>query len=262
MEPIDGNRALWDELLPIHLASAFYDVDGFKQGRTSLRHIELEELGDVAGKSLLHLQCHFGLDTLSWARLGATVTGVDLSPRSIDTARILAEQTGTDATFHCAGVYDADQVVDSAFDIVFTSYGALQWLPDIRRWAEVVSHLVNAGGTFYIVEFHPVIQVFGNSEAPELDDSYFWRPEPVEWVSEGTYAQPGAKVSNRSYQWHHPLGDIVSALVDAGMTIEFLHEHPAVHEALRTWMVQDETGLWRAPHDALPVLFSLRAHRG
>lgn len=262
MEPIDGNRALWDELLPIHVASSFYDVEGFKQGRTSLRQIELEELGDVAGKSLLHLQCHFGLDTLSWARLGARVTGVDLSPRSIDMARILAEQTGIDATFHCASIYDAEKVLGTTFDIVFTSYGALQWLPDIRRWAEVVSHFVNPAGTFYIVEFHPVIQVFADSETPLLDDSYFWRPEPVEWASNGTYAQPGAKVSNRSYQWHHPLGDIVSALVDAGMTIEFLHEHPTVHEALRTWMVQDETGRWRAPHDSLPVLFSLRAHKG
>ena len=261
MEPIDGNRELWDELAPIHVASAFYDVEGFKAGRSSLRHIELGELGDVTGKSLLHLQCHFGLDTLSWARLGARVTGVDLSPRSIGIARLLAEQIGTDATFHCASVYDLQDVVSGDFDVVFTSYGALQWLPDIRRWAEVVARFVRPGGVFYIVEFHPVIQVFGDSGELRLDDSYFYRPEPVEWVANGTYAAARSAVSNRSYQWHHPVGDVVSAIVDAGMAIDFLHEHPAVHEPLRSWMVQDETGWWRAPHDSLPVLFSLRAKK-
>jgi SAM-dependent methyltransferase len=151
--------------------------------------------------------------------------------------------------------------MDSDFDIVFTSYGALQWLPDIRRWAEVVRRFVRSDGIFYMVEFHPVIQVFGDSERPELADCYFYRPDPVEWISDGTYAEPGAAVSNRSYQWHHPVGDVVSALVDAGMEIEFLHEHPAVHEPLRSWMVQDESGWWRAPHDSLPVLFSLRTGR-
>ncbi len=261
MEPIDGNRALWDELTPIHLDSEFYDVEGFRAGRSSLRSVELRELGDVEGKSLLHLQCHFGLDTMSWARLGAVVSGADLSPRSIEVARLLSEQIGTEAAFHCASIYDLPHVVDSDFDIVFTSYGAIQWLPDIRRWADVVARFVKPDGVFYMVEFHPVIQVFADSESPELADCYFFRPEPVEWVSKGTYAQPGAPVVNRSHQWHHPVGDVVSALVEAGMEIEFLHEHPAVHEPLRSWMVRDETGWWRAPHDALPVLFSLRAHK-
>jgi SAM-dependent methyltransferase len=261
IDPIEGNRTLWDELAPIHLASAFYDVAGFRAGASSLRHIELEELGKVAGKSLLHLQCHFGLDTLSWARLGARATGVDLSPRSIEIARLLAEEVKVEATFHCASIYDLQGVVDSTFDIVFTSYGAIQWLPDIRRWAEVVCQSVKPDGFFYMVEFHPIIQVFSNSGRPELADCYFFRPEAVEWVSDGTYAEPGAPVSNRSFQWHHPIGDIVTALVEAGMEIEFLHEHPSVHEPLRSWMVPDEMGRWRAPHDSLPLLFSLRAHK-
>jgi SAM-dependent methyltransferase len=261
VEPIEGNRALWDELTPIHVASDFYDVDGFRSGRSSLRHVELGEMGDVAGKSLLHLQCHFGLDTISWARLGADATGVDLSPRSIEMARLLARQEETRASFHCTSIYDLEDVLDSEFDIVFTSYGALQWLPDIRKWAQVVFRFVKPGGIFYLVEFHPVIQAFGNTDRPELTDGYFYRSEPVEWISDGTYAQPGALVSNRSYQWHHPVGDVVSALVDAGMEIDFLHEHPAVHEQLRSWMVQDAAGWWRAPNDSLPVLFSLRARK-
>ncbi len=261
MDPIEGNRALWDELTPIHLASAFYDVEGFKAGRSSLRPIEVEELGDVADKSLLHLQCHFGLDTLSWARLGARVTGCDFSLRSIEVARLLAAEVGIEATFHWAHLYDLPDVVDSTFDIVFTSYGALPWLPDICRWAEVVSQVVGPEGVFYLVDFHPVLQAFGDSPELALDESYFYRAEPVEWRDNGTYAQPGAAVLNRSYQWHHPVGDIVSALVAAGLAIEFLHEHPACPERLRPWMVQDEAGWWRAPKDALPVLFSLRACR-
>ncbi len=262
MEPIEGNRALWDELTPIHVASSFYDVDGFKAGRSSLRPIEVLEVGDVAGKSLLHLQCHFGLDTLSWARHGgARVTGCDLSPRSIEVARDLAAELGIEATFQCANLYDAPDQIDSTFDIVFTSIGALAWLPDLTAWAEVVAHFVGVGGFFYIVEFHPVMQTFADTAQPAFEESYFTVDQPGEWKSPGTYAQPGATVAHRSYQWHHPLGDIVSALISAGLTIEFLHEHPAAPERVRPWMVSDDAGWWRAPHDSLPALFSLRASR-
>ncbi|MFZ0666450.1 MAG: class I SAM-dependent methyltransferase, partial [Acidimicrobiales bacterium] len=130
--PIEGNRALWDELAPIHLASTFYDVEGFKAGNTSLRHVELEELSDVEGRSLLHLQCHFGLDTLSWGRLGASVTGADFSQRSIEIACVLANEIAIDATFHCVSLDELIVVERSTFDIVYTSYGALPWLPDIQ----------------------------------------------------------------------------------------------------------------------------------
>jgi len=261
MEPIDGNRALWDELVPIHEASAFYDVEGFKAGNSSLHSVEIAELGDVSGKTLLHLQCHFGLDTLSLARLGARVTGVDFSPNAIELARSLATEAGIDAAFHCSDVYSLDRVIQSDFDVVFTSYGAIQWLPDIGRWADTVARFTRPGGVFYMLEFHPVIEAFSDGPAPELDGSYFYKADPVEWRSRGSYAEPNAVVSNRSYQWHHSLGDIVSALTSAGMVIEFLHEHPDVHEQMRSWMVQDVSGRFRAPGDALPVLFSIRARK-
>jgi SAM-dependent methyltransferase len=261
MEPMEGNRALWDELVPIHQASAFYDVEGFRSGGSSLHPIEIRELGDVRDKSLLHLQCHFGLDTLSLARLGARATGADFSATAIEAARLLARETEVDAEFHCADIYALPDVIGSTFDIVYTSYGVICWLPDITRWAEVVSHFTKPGGVFYMVEFHPIIEGIGDGAVPELDGSYFYGAEPVEWRSKGTYALPGAAVSNRSYQWHHSLGDIVSALTSAGLVIEFLHEHADVHEQMRQWMVQDESGRWRAPHQALPVLFSIKAHK-
>ena len=226
LEPIDQNRALWDELVSIHMESDFYDVEGFKRGRTALRHIELEEIGDVSGKSLLHLQCHFGLDTLSLARLGAKVTGADFSAEAIGAARQLARELDIEATFVHGGLYELPEVIDAEFDFVFTSYGALAWLPDVRRWADVVAYFLRPGGTFYMVEFHPIVEAFGGTDTPVLEGTYFHDDEPAEWKCDGTYAKPGAAVSNRSYQWRHPVGDVVSALVESGLTIEFLHEHP------------------------------------
>jgi SAM-dependent methyltransferase len=258
-DPVRGNRALWDELTPIHLASDFYDVDSFRAGRSSLRRIEVEELGEVTGKTLLHLQCHFGMDTLSWARLGAEVTGCDLSARSIEVARSLAEDLGVKARFVCCELYHLPHVLDGDFDVVFTSYGALPWLPDIGGWADVVRHFLRPGGIFYMVEFHPVIHAFGDGPESDLAESYFHRDEPHPWKAKATYADPTATVSNTSFQWHHPLGDVVSSLVDRGLAIELLHEHPSSPERLRPWMVQDEDGWWRSPLDALPALFSLRA---
>jgi enamine deaminase RidA (YjgF/YER057c/UK114 family)/ubiquinone/menaquinone biosynthesis C-methylase UbiE len=258
-DPVEGNRALWDELTPIHVASDFYDIEGFRAGRSSLRHIELVELGEVGGKKLLHLQCHFGMDSLSWARLGAKVTGTDLSSRSIEIARSLADDLGIGARFVCCELYDLPGVLDETFDVVFTSYGALPWLPDIGRWADVVRRFLRPGGAFYMVEFHPVIHAFGDGPQSELAECYFHETNPHPWKAKATYADPTATVRNPSYQWHHPVGDVVSALIERGLVIEFLHEHPASPERLRPWMVQDADGWWRAPLDALPVLFSLRA---
>jgi len=258
-EPIRGNQELWDELAPIHLASKFYDVEGFRSGNLSLRRVELDEVGEVRDKRLLHLQCHFGLDTLSWARLGAHVTGIDLSPKSIDIARNIASDLDIPARFIQANLYDLPRQLDEAFDVVFCSYGSIQWLPDLEKWAQLVRRYTADAGLFYMVEFHPVIQAFADTAIPQLAESYFYEDEPVEWRERGTYAEPGAHVQGRSYQWHHPIGDVVTALVNAGLEIEFVREHASCPEQLRTWMVQDESGWWRAPHNALPLLFSIRA---
>ena len=182
---MEANRRSWDARTPTHFGSRFYDVDGFRAGASSLNSIEVEEVGDVDGKSLLHLQCHFGMDTMSWARLGARTTGVDFSEEAISRARSLSEELDIDAKFVVSNVYDLPDVLDGRFDVVFTSYGVLTWLPDLDRWAEVVAHFLEPGGFFYIVDGHPFGSVFYNEEdAVGLRPFYPYSPaEPVPWSS-------------------------------------------------------------------------------
>ncbi len=259
------NLALWNERTEIHAKSEYYDVEGFKAGRNSLHSIELEELGDVRGKSLLHLQCHFGMDTLSWTRLGATVTGADFSDKAIALAKSLSEELHIPARFVQTDIYELPNVLEDEFDIVFTSYGVLCWLPDMPRWGELVAHFLKPGGTFYIVEFHPTMYMFDDAE--EITElrvaySYFHKDEPDMWEVQGTYADREAPTTqNREYGWTHSLGDIVNALIDAGLRIEFLHEFPYCADKMLPMMEQDAEGWWRLPKydDYLPLMFSLKA---
>lgn len=258
-----ANRALWNERALIHAKAEFYDVEGFKTGKSTLRPIELEELGDVSGKSLLHLQCHFGLDTLSWARRGAKVTGVDFSDQAIALARSLSKELGIEANFICSDVYDLPKVLTSEFDIVFTSYGVLCWLSDLKEWAQVIAHFLKRDGIFYMVEEHPVGNVF-DYEARELRVaySYFHSPEPLECKVEGSYADPNAKVSQKvSYEWQHSLSDVLNALISAGLRIEFLHEFPFCMFQKFSFLEQGEDGWWRMKdrNDKIPLMFSLKA---
>lgn len=259
------NRSLWDGWTQIHLRAPSYDVDGFRKGRNALKPIELEEVGDVRGQSLLHLQCHFGLDTLSWTRLGAQVTGTDFSPRAIDAASSLASECGLDAKFVCCDLYDLPHHLKEQFDIVFTSYGVLTWLPDIVRWGQVVAHFLRPGGRFHIVEYHPVLNAFdphAPEEAFEFKGSYFPRAEPFHWTTRGSYADPDADFTHDGYEWPHTLGSIVSSLTDCGLRIEFLHEFPfCITECFPGLMRRDQKGWWHMiEHDgALPLMFSLKA---
>jgi SAM-dependent methyltransferase len=263
-EQTEANRRHWDEVVPVHAASDFYDVPSFKAGETKLKPVELEELGDVRGKSLLHLQCHFGLDTLSWAREGATVTGIDFSEQAIDTARALAAETGIDAKFLVSDIYALPDNLEGDFDIVFTSYGVKCWLPDIERWAQVAAHFVKPGGTFYIVEFHPFAGVF--DDEPNVTDlrvryPYFPTGEPMRFENDGTYAA-GAKLENReTYEWPHTLGDFVSALIDAGLRIDFLHEFPfmAYQHQPFTEVAPDGNVRLKYHDGSVPLLFSIKA---
>lgn len=264
---LSTNRAHWNERVPLHRDSAFYDLASFKAGRSSLKSIEREELGAVADKSLLHLQCHFGLDTLSWARLGADVTGADFSDEAIALAQSLSAELAIPARFVCANLYDLPQVLTEQFDIVFTSGGVLVWLPDIQRWAEVIAHFLRPGGTFYIREHHPFSKVFDNTGAapqPQLAYPYFDR-EPTRWESSGSYATSHAEtVHNVHYEWQHTLGDIVTALIANGLRLENLHEFPFVGWKCLPGMEQGEDGWWRlAGREAhLPLMFSIRATKG
>src|SRR5215210_3018710 len=220
------NNALWDEWTAIHETSAFYDLEGFKRGGVRLRSFEVEELGDVRGLEVLHLQCHFGLDTLSFARLGARVTGADFSQAAIDLATRTAAEIGvTDARFVRSDIHDLPAALSGDFDLVYTSGGVLEWLPDVRRWAEVVAHFVRPGGRFYITEIHPVAQAFeSEGVAPGelvLRYPYWEHDEPLTFPVEGSYADPTASVSaKREHGWDHGLGEIVTALIDAGLRIE------------------------------------------
>ncbi|MBI4311315.1 MAG: class I SAM-dependent methyltransferase [Chloroflexi bacterium] len=261
---IQANLQHWNEVTPIHVRSRYYDVDGFKAGRHSLQPIERVELGNVTGKSLLHLQCHFGLDTLSWARLGARATGVDFSGAAITQAQTLSYETGVPAAFICSNLYDLPKVLDAQFDVVFTSYGVLSWLPDIRRWAEIVARYVKPGGLFYIVEIHPVSQIFDDdalSGPPAVKWPYFYSPDPEEWQPIGSYADRTAKVSNPTYNWRHSLSDIVNAVANAGLRLEFLHEFPYTVYQQFPFMEQGSDGFWRLKgyENSIPLLFSIKA---
>ena len=264
-EYFDANRAHWDELTPIHAKSEFYDVEGFRRGKSTLMAIELEELGDVSGKSLLHLQCHFGLDTMSWARCGASATGADFSPEAITLARSLAAELGIEATFVLSNLYDLPDALDKQFDIVFTSYGVLFWLPDVTRWAEIIAHFLKPGGTFYIVDGHPVSHVFDDCAGitelrvhyPYFDDA----PHRYEPDDTGSYADEDARLTTHEVGWQHTLGDIVTALVSSGLRLEFLHEFPQATYRILPFAEKHEDGWWRLKgHDGdIPLLFSLKA---
>lgn len=265
-EALRVNQQLWDEWTPIHETSTFYDLEGFRQGGIRLRPYEIEEVGEVAGQELLHLQCHFGIDTLSWARLGARVTGADFSPAAIDLATRLAGDLALDARFIRSDLYDLPEVLEGEFDIVYTSRGVLGWLPDISRWAQVVSHFLKPGGTFYITEIHPVAQAFENEGvAPgelRLQYPYWEHAEPLAFDVAGSYADRSAVVKARTeYGWDHGLGEIVTALIDAGLRIESLREFPWVDWQL-DFLVEGDDGKWRLPagiSGELPLSFSLLA---
>ncbi len=254
------NRGLWDGWAKIHVESKFYDVDGFRKGKTSLQGVELEELGDVSDKTLLHLQCHFGLDTLSWAGKGARVTGVDLSGEAISLARSLSEELDIEAEFICSSIFDLPKVLDRQFDIVFTSYGAINWLPDIGRWAEIVRRCLRPGGTFYMIEFHPAIDMLDDS-GERIERSYFHSPEPFIEEVRGSYADPTYDFSHTSYQWTHSLGDVVTALISAGLRLEFLHEFPfSPYDAL-PFLEEHAPGKFglKGRPNTIPLLYSIRA---
>ncbi len=262
---LEANRQYFNSLTPIHQKSDFYDVEGFKAGKTTLTPIELKELGDVSGRSLLHLQCHFGLDTMSWARLGAQVTGTDFSDRAIDLAHSLSLETVIPANFVCCNIYDLPDHLGEQFDIVFTSQGVVSWLPDLDRWAEVVSHFLRPGGTFYMLELHPFAMVFdalaGSTEL-KAQTLYFHPPEPARFLAEGTYADSDARIAPRPiYEWTHSMSAILNALTCAGLRIEYLHEFPYCFYQHFSGMARGEDGWWRltACDGMIPLMFSLKA---
>jgi SAM-dependent methyltransferase len=264
-EHLQANRELWDRWTVEHERSPFYDLEGFRAGKDRLRSIELSELGDVAGKSLLHLQCHFGLDTLAWKRRGATVTGVDLSVKSIELAQALSRELDLPAQFYSTDLYALPDVLAGEFDIVFTSYGVLHWLRDLRRWGEIIAHYLKPDGIFYIVEDHPTFRMFTTEEGSrvKLANPYFFSETPEKVEMRGSYATDDQGESASFYIWNHSLGEVIGSLIEAGLRIDFLHEFPYAARAKFPFMVQGADGWWRLPEGyvQIPFLFSLMAHK-
>ena len=220
---ITCNKLAWNKKVPVHLSSEFYDVNQFIKGKSTLNKIELDLLGNIEGKELLHLQCHFGLDTLSLARLGAKVTGVDFSGNAIEAARALANRTGIDATFICCDIYSLPEYLDHKFDIVFTSYGTVGWLPDLKKWAHIVSKYLATGGTFVIVDFHPVIWMYDN-DFKKVTYRYF-KDEPIIEEMKGSYTDRSADIQTRTITWNHSLSEIINSLITQGLSIEAFDEY-------------------------------------
>lgn len=219
---IEINKKSWNSRVDTHVSSEFYDMENFLNGKNSLKSIELELLGDLKGKKVLHLQCHFGQDSISMARMGAEVVGVDLSNKAIDKATEIANKLNVTARFIESDIYDLKNHLDEQFDIVFTSYGTIGWLPNMNRWAEIVSHFLKPSGQFVFVEFHPVVWMFDDG-FKKVAYNYF-NVETIIENETGTYADRTAKIEQSYMMWNHDLGEVLSSLLSNGLEIKQFQE--------------------------------------
>ena len=256
---IEINRRSWNNRTDIHLKSEFYDLDGFLNGETSLNNIELNLLGDVNGKTILHLQCHFGQDTISLSRLGAKVTGVDLSDKAIENAKKIAKDTNSDATFICCDIYDLSHHLEEQFDIVYTSYGTIGWLPDLDRWAKIVAAFLKPGGQFVFVEFHPVVWMF-DVNFEKIGYNYFNEGAIVETES-GTYADKTADLTQEYVTWNHSMSEVINSLIQNGLEIKALDEFNYSPYNCFNRTTEFEPQKYRIEHlgNKIPMIYSIAA---
>ncbi|GAA0872568.1 class I SAM-dependent methyltransferase [Gangjinia marincola] len=261
MDYLKINKALWNQRTAAHVISGFYDVPAFLAGKSSLNPIELELLGDINGKSILHLQCHFGQDSISLSRMGANVTGVDFSNEAIKKARELAEKAQTNTTFIESDIYRLPENLTESFDIIYTSYGVIGWLPDLDRWAKVISHFLKPNGKLVFAEFHPLIWMFDDS-FEHISYSYFNRKEIIE-IEEGSYTDQSETVKGQSVTWNHSLAEVFSSLKANNMTIDQLAEYDHSPYNCLKGMVEFEPGKWRIAKfgDKIPLVYALTALR-
>jgi len=254
------NREAWNKRTKVHLESSFYDQEAFLKGASSLNPIELELLGDVRGKSILHLQCHFGQDSISLARLGAKVTGVDLSDQSIAEARKLSEQCHVDVHFIESDELELNGRLDGQFDVVFTSYGTIGWLPDLEKWAEVVASHLKPGGRLVMVDFHPVVWMM-DSHFSKIQFSYFNREEIV--LEEGTYIDGGDTMSTKTVSWNHDFGELFGSLLGKGLRIQHFSEHDHSPYPCFNDVAEAEQGKFQIKdlEGKLPLSYAIEAHK-
>ncbi len=253
------NRENWNARTEAHYDSEFYDVKGFLDGNTSLKEPELSLLGDINGLSLLHLQCHFGQDTLSLARMGAAVTGTDLSNNAIHKAHELAAKAGIEAHFVCCDLYDLPLHLKGSFDVVFTSYGTIGWLPDLDRWAAVITHFLKPGGKFIMADFHPVVWMW-DDDFREIAYNYF-NTGPIVENSNGTYTDRDAPIRGTTVGWNHSTGELLNALTSNGLSIKIFNEYNYSPYNCFARMIEFEKGKFRLEPfgDKLPIVYALHA---
>ncbi len=278
----EENKQSWNKRTAVHKDSAFYDLDSFKKGKSSLNKIELDELGQVKGKTLLHLQCHFGMDTMSWAREGATCVGVDISDEAIKLAREINAELQLKTEFICSNIYDLKENAEAlrcytsgtgvtgdidgkelsswlGADIVFTSYGTIGWLPDLDKWAAIVAHFLKPGGIFYIADFHPVLWMM-DEDFGHVKYNYFNAAVITEEVS-GTYSNRNAPIKSTEHGWNHPFSDIISSLLKHNLQILQFNEFPFSPYNCFNNLEQGDDDMWRIKgmDEKLPMMYSIKA---
>jgi len=264
-----ANLRLWEGWTDVHMNGSDYDVAGFIADPASrpFDWVTREVVGDVAGKRLLHLQCHIGIDTVRFALAGATdVTGVDFSPKAISAAQSIAAETGVSASFVVADVTELPEGVPlESFDVAFTSYGTIMWLPELDRWARGIASRLAPGGVFHIIDVHPFLTVFDDfAPEPPLRVHYpYFAREPLYFKEQGSYADRDADFSADSYAWQHTMSEIVGALIGAGLRVRELREYPVIAWKALEFMVADDDGLWRLPPGTgdIPLMFAMTAEK-
>lgn len=256
---LDINKATWNTKTDIHIKSDFYNQEAFLNGKNSLNSIELELLGDIKGKSILHLQCHFGQDTISFSRLGAKATGVDLSDNAIDKAKDIARDLGTDTQFICSDIYDLPNHLNEKFDIVFTSYGTIGWLPDLDKWANVISSFLKSGGKFVMADFHPVVWMFDDN-FEKIEYNYF-KDKPIIETVDGTYAEKHAEIITKTISWNHSTSELLNSLLKNNLELNSFNEYDYSPYNCFSAMKEFETGKFRIKHleNKIPMVYSILA---
>lgn len=255
------NKKSWNNRVDTHLESEFYNVANFIKGKSSLNSIELELLGNLTGKTILHLQCHFGQDTISLSRLGAVVTGVDLSDKAIESAKKLAKETQSDATFICCDIYDLPNYLVQQFDVVFTSYGTIGWLPNLNKWAKIISQFLKPNGQFVFVEFHPVVWMFDDN-FEKMAYNYF-NSGPIVESETGTYADKTAEIEQDYVMWNHGLSEVFTSLIQNNLEINTFKEYDYSPYNCFNETIEFETKKYRIKHleNKIPMVYAIVAKK-
>jgi len=253
------NRESWNLRTEAHWKGEFYDVEAFIHGKEVLNSIELDLLGDIVGKKILHLQCHFGQDSIALQRRGGLVTGVDLSDRAIEKANELNVLCGTSVNFMCCDLYDLPAHLHETFDIVFTSYGTIGWIPDLNKWAAVIAHFLKPGGTFVFADFHPSVWMF-DDDFKEVGYNYF-NDGPIVETQTGTYGDKSADFSTTYVMWNHSVAELFNALMDSKINVQELHEFDYSPYDCFRHTEEFELGKFRIKHLAnrIPMVLALKA---